>query len=31
MDSGDADSGRLVEEVASPFDLSQILLVGGDL
>ena len=31
MDSSEKDSGRLVGHVASPFDLSQILPVGGGL
>ena len=30
-DSSEEDSGRLVRHVASPFDLSQILPVGGGL
>ena len=31
MDSSEEDSGRLVGHVVSPFDLSQIFLVGGGL
>ena len=31
MDSSEEDSGRLAGHVVSPFDLSQILLVGGGL
>ena len=31
MDSNQEDSGRLVEHIASPFDLSRILPVGGGL